>query len=393
MSIPAIAIISNSQTPYRLHLHRRIAAELPEIKLWSLYTHELSNSNWGFDAPPEIGPVSFGPGESSSNQAKPAYALREWRRAGRIIRWMIQHDIRFVVMMGYNDLGRLRLIRWCGQHSIPCFVFGDSNIRGDFATGFKAMLKKLIVGEVVRKTSGILCCGSLGRAYFRKYGANDAHIFYFPYEPDYELMRQVPPQTTTAVRERFGLSPNRYRIVYSGRLAQVKRVDLLIDAFAAVANDHAEWDLLIVGGGPLEQSLHDRVPAVLQNRIIWAGFQDDPATLAAIYHCCDVLVLPSDYEPWALVINEAVAAELAVVCSDVVGAAAELVRDGVNGRLFPPGDLEKLTACLNDVMSPQTNQIMRHESPKVLADWRERGDPVAGLRAAMVHVGLLSMYK
>jgi len=41
---PGVAIIANSHTPYRLHLHRRIAAELAEVWLWSLYTHEQSNA-------------------------------------------------------------------------------------------------------------------------------------------------------------------------------------------------------------------------------------------------------------------------------------------------------------------------------------------------------------
>src|SRR5437899_5072001 len=100
---PAIAIVSNSQTPYRLHLHRRIAAEIPQVKLWSLYTHETSNSNWQFQAPPEIGPVQFGQGEAIDAQDKPTHALREWRRGGRIVRRLREHDVRFVVMMGYND--------------------------------------------------------------------------------------------------------------------------------------------------------------------------------------------------------------------------------------------------------------------------------------------------
>src|SRR5438067_8401729 len=88
---PAIAIVSNSQTPYRLHLHRRIAAEIPQVKLWSLYTHETSNSNWEFQAPPEIGAVQFGKGETIAEQDKLTNAFKEWRRGGRIIRWLREH--------------------------------------------------------------------------------------------------------------------------------------------------------------------------------------------------------------------------------------------------------------------------------------------------------------
>ena len=57
---------------------------------------------------------------------------------------------------------------------------------------------------------------------------------------------------------------------------------------------------------------------------VWAGHHADPADVAALYTACDVLVLPSDREPWALVIHEAAAAGMAVVSSSAPGAAAEL---------------------------------------------------------------------
>src|SRR5437764_3584458 len=90
---PAVAIICNSHTPYRLHLHRRIAAEIPQVRLWSVFTHEESNAPWAFDLPPEIGPLSFGRGESSAVQASPGRALHEWRKGGRIIRWMVEQGV------------------------------------------------------------------------------------------------------------------------------------------------------------------------------------------------------------------------------------------------------------------------------------------------------------
>jgi hypothetical protein len=182
---PAIAIVSNSHTPYRLHVHQRIVREIPQVRLWSLYTHETSNAPWRSSDAADI--VQFGKGESVAQQANPKFALREWRRAGRIIAWMIEHDIRFVVMMGYNDLGRIRMIRWCRRKGIPCWLFGDSNIRCDRG----GWLKLLVVRRIVSWCDGILCCGSLGREYFLKYGANPDRIFYFPYEPDCSLIENL----------------------------------------------------------------------------------------------------------------------------------------------------------------------------------------------------------
>jgi glycosyltransferase involved in cell wall biosynthesis len=195
-------------------------------------------------------------------------------------------------------------------------------------------------------------------------------------------------------RQRFGLAAGRRRIVYSGRLADVKRVDLLVDAFATVAGDRPDWDLLVVGDGPLREALAGRIPPALRGRVTWTGFLDDQETISALYKSCDVLVLPSEYEPWAVVINEAAAAGLAIVASDVVGAAAELVRDGVNGRTFPAGDGAALTAALRDVTAPDVTapdraDAMKAASAAVLADWRRRGDPVEGLRAALTYFHVL----
>jgi glycosyltransferase involved in cell wall biosynthesis len=386
---PAVAIVANSHTPYRLHLHQRIARELPEIKLWSVYTHEVSNAPWAFAVSPEIGPISFGRGESSDDQSRPRFAIREWRKAGRIIRWMKEQNVRLVVVFGYNDAGRLRIIRWCKRQGVPVFLFGDSNIRGDRATGVKAFAKRRIVGRVVRACTGVMPCGTLGQAYFQKYGARADRVFFFPYEPDYALAAQIDAGAVADARRRFGLATDRRRLVFSGRLIPIKRVDLLIDAFAAIAGERPQWDLLIIGDGPLRAALQARVPDALKPRVSWAGFIDDAKAVTALYRASDVLVLPSDVEPWAVVINEAAAAGLAIVASDVVGAAAELVRDGVNGRIFPAGDAAALRAALLDVTDPGRTDAMKTASASVLADWRRRGDPVEGLRRALEFTGVL----
>ena len=64
------------------------------------------------------------------------------------------------------------------------------------------------------------------------------------------------------------------------------------------------------------------MPEALRSRVVWTGFLDHGEP-AFVYHSADVLVLPSDREPWALVIQEAMAAGLTVVASDVVGAATK----------------------------------------------------------------------
>jgi len=228
-----------------------------------------------------------------------------------------------------------------------------------------------------------MACGRLGREYFTKYGADPGRIFYFPYEPDYRLIASVSTDEVEQARLRFKLDASRRRVVYSGRMAAVKRVDLLIDAFAALAAERSNWDLVMIGDGRYREQLVERIPSALRHRVTWTGFIDDQAAVSAIYRNCDVLVLPSDYEPWGVVINEAAAAGLAIVASEVVGAAAEIVRDGVNGRLFPCGDLTALVDALRDITAPGRIATLKSATRGVLDDWRLHGDPVKGFCQAL----------
>jgi glycosyltransferase involved in cell wall biosynthesis len=387
---PLLAIIANAVPPYRLHMHRRIAAEIPEIQLATVLTHEVSNAPWALKDSKEIGLISFGRGEDSGHQDAFGRAWHEWRKGGRIIGWLKGRQVGAVLVNGYNDPGRLRIIRWCRRNRITCLLFGDSNIHGDKPRGWRGKVKRILLGRVLKSVNAVLPCGSLGRAYFERYGVAAGDIFYSPYEPDYAAIQNLSPTAMESAAERFGLKSGRRRIIFSGRLVPVKRPELLIQAFARIADQRSEWDLVIVGDGPLRASLRAELPAGLSDRVVWTGFLDDQETVGALYRNCDVLCLPSDYEPWALVVNEAAAAGLAIVASDVVGAAAELVVPGKNGQTFPAGSLSGLVDALNVVTDPTCVDKFKAGSKPVLESWRRSADPIDGIRRALRHVGVLS---
>jgi glycosyltransferase involved in cell wall biosynthesis len=379
---PVVAIISHSLTPYRLHLHRRIMRELPEFDLASLFTACEHESPWTARSPVDIHPVQFGR-ESKANQSRLTQAMQDWQKGGRIVSWLRANPVRAVILGGYYDATRLRVLRWCNRHNVPCLVFGDTNIYSDLTVGLKKWLKRMLLPRVLRWSHGILPCGSMGQEYFARYGVPRERMFLFPYEPDYEWIASIPPSEVSAMRACHGLDPSRRLILFCGRLARQKRPDLLLDAFQTIADERPDWDVAFAGVGPLADTLRTQQSPRLGSRIHWLGFIDDQAHLKALYHASDVLVLPSDWEPWAVVINEALAVGLAVVASDTVGAAAELIRDRVNGRVFPHGDRDALAECLRDVTLPQNLTRYRAAAPRVLAEWREKADPIAGLRQAL----------
>jgi glycosyltransferase involved in cell wall biosynthesis len=388
MTKPKLAIIANAPSPYRLHQHKRIAHEITEIELHSIFSHEYNVFPWKLDFDPQIHPQIFGPGEYASGRSHPKRFIREWKRGGRIIRWIKAEKPAVVVVIGFADAARVRILSYLHRHQIPHFIFGDSNAHGDRATGFARSFKTFFLTRMIGRASGVVCCATLGDRYFQTYGSKPETTFYVPQEPDYEEIASVSPSEVADAKQRFGLADGRRRIAFSGRLARVKRVDLLIDAFVRIADERPQWDVVLLGSGDLEADLKSRIPERLASRFIWTGFVDEQRRVTAVYKACDVLCLPSIFEPWALVINEAAAAGLAMVSSDVVGAAIEIVRDGQNGFIFRSGDLDALADALLKVTHPDDIDRYKAGSATVLADWRTTTDPVDGYRKLLLSAGL-----
>jgi glycosyltransferase involved in cell wall biosynthesis len=123
--------------------------------------------------------------------------------------------------------------------------------------------------------------------------------------------------------------------------------------------------------------------------VTWTGFLDREEPALA-YRAADVLVLPSDSEPWALVVQEAMASGLAVVASDVVASAHEIIEDGISGRIFPAGNRTELEKAIMQVTATDAIDTFKQRSQAAVVEWQEQVDPVAEIRRALVDVGALN---
>lgn len=382
-----LAILFNGLTPYNVHFAGRLATELPDVRLHTIFSK--GETSWKVDLPAKLNAFVCPP---VSGVVDSRWVWLRWSdllRAGRMYRHLRAHGVRALIIGGYSSLLHLRLIRLCRAHGIYVFLRGDSNIQGDRPRGFiHRWVKQRIVRWAIRQCRGVMPMGAFGRRYFERYGADPAWSFLVPFEPDYEYFAHAPAADVQGFRDEHGLVNERRRLIYCGRLVSVKRVDLLIDAFTAVAGRRAGWDLLIAGEGLLRPELESRVPDSIKDRVKWLGFCD-VQRLRLAYHASHVMVLPSDYEPWAVVVNEAIAAGLVVVASDVVGAAHELVKEGGNGAIFSAGSVDALTQSLLDVTDPARYEGYRSQVASVLRAWRTDADPVEGVRRALQEVGLM----
>jgi glycosyltransferase involved in cell wall biosynthesis len=136
--------------------------------------------------------------------------------------------------------------------------------------------------------------------------------------------------------------------LFCGQMIARKGLDILLNAFRELGT-HAR--LLLVGREADLSALLAPLPSAVRDRITYAGFQP-PEELPRFFAKADVFVLPSRYDGWGVVVNQALGAGLPILCSDQVGAGQDLVREGVNGLRFRAGDvlaLKKVMArCLEE---------------------------------------------
>ncbi len=154
------------------------------------------------------------------------------------------------------------------------------------------------------------------------------------------------------------------RFLFVGRLIERKGVDVLISAFEQLKRG----ELWIAGDGPLRSTLEKAAGS--DPRVRFFGHLEEQA-LSELYSGVDVLVVPSWYEPWGLVVHEALAYAVPVIATDQVGATEDLVKAGVNGLIVPAGSPGHLAEAMRRVTTWNALDWKRNAecSREKLANW------------------------
>lgn len=135
------------------------------------------------------------------------------------------------------------------------------------------------------------------------------------------------------------------RFIYVGRFVPEKGIHTLVQAYERYRELQPDpWPLVCCGAGPL-QSLLERKPGISVKGFV------QPQDLASELAGAGCLVLPSEFEPWALVVHEAASAGLLILASEKVGAAVHLVQPNHNGFIASRGDLAELAAFMSRISS------------------------------------------
>ena len=276
------------------------------------------------------------------------------RRMARLARWVSDHDA--VVVHGYSHPWMLLAVLLCRTQRVPYLLRAESGPQGQ-ATGLRRHLRNAVAHAVVSASAAGLAIGQLNEEFYRHYGAS--RIIWAPYSVDDERFAGPPPTSRSELLSRWNLHDRKPVILFCGKLSPRKRPLDLCAAAKALARD---VNVLFVGDGALAEEVRACLPP---GTGAITGFVNQ-SELPAYYHAADIIVLPSEREPWGLVINEAMAAGVLPVVSDRVGAAPDLVV-GV-GEVYPCGDTARLADALDRALAladnPETRDRMRQHAAR-----------------------------
>ena len=187
---------------------------------------------------------------------------------------------------------------------------------------------------------------------------------------------RTAPQNSTEISD-FRKN-NEVIFLFAAKITERKNARLLLRSFAQLSKKQRNQShLVFVGDGPERSSIEIESASLnLTSRVHFLGFKKQ-AELPAYYFDCDVFVLPSEKEPFAVVVNEAMNAAKPLILSDEVGAHYDLLEHGTNGWLVKTGDIDSLTHALSSAINQPTElPKMGRASIARIENWSFEADVV-----------------
>jgi glycosyltransferase involved in cell wall biosynthesis len=296
-----------------------------------------------------------------------------------------------VWLHGYAHHAQLRALVAAKRLGMKVLLRGESHDKSADRSTFVSALKRRILTSLFQRIDAFLAIGTANRNYYLDHGVPARKVFMMPYAVDNaRFQAAATKESRMRLVAALGLQPGRPVILFASKLQSRKRPGDLWEAYTRLSPngvDEPSPYLIFAGEGEQRAELEGAVAMRGWTSVRFVGFQNQ-TELPAYYAAADVFVLPSEREPWGLVINEAMNAAKAMIVTDQVGAAADLVQEGVNGYVIAVGDVETLAKRLREITNdPTLAREMGARSLSRVCDWDFEADLV-GLRSALTGCGL-----
>ena len=241
---------------------------------------------------------------------------------------------------------------------------------------WKKWLKDLVLPRVFRTGDATLVPSSRGLRFLLSLGLAPERIHVTPYAVDNGFFAsRADSANSIETRRAWDVPKEAFIALFVGKLVEWKRPGDLMRAAAIVPDT---W-IVFAGDGELRGHLTELAASLgISGRVRFLGFMNQ-TELPAVYRAADVLVLPSAFEPFGLVVNEAFACGIPAIASDACGCVDDLIVEGETGFSFPSGDVAALAARLRRIKDPGARERMGAGARARISEW----GPSANLEASV----------
>ena len=247
---------------------------------------------------------------------------------------------------------------------------------------WKLWVKRRLWPRLFRLADVVIAPSSGTVALMGSLGIPEDRVVLTPYSVDNQWwMEQSDKVDRGTVRMHWNVPDDGVVVLFCAKLQPWKRPQDLLRAFARAADSNAH--LVFAGDGPLRPALESEARSLgIAERVRFLGFVNQSG-LPETYTASDIFVLPSESEPFGVVVNEAMLCQCPVIVSDRVGAGFDLVRGAETGFVFPAGDVTSLAAVLRRAMSDRGHLRHMGEAARLrMAHWSP-ADNIAGFKLAI----------
>lgn len=275
---------------------------------------------------------------------------------------------------GHGTAANLIALAAAKSIGIPVFMRSETHL-GLPRTKLKTAMRKPLMSTLYGQCDGFLAIGTANKRFYMTMGVPEEKIRLVPYTVDnarFMARARLSEKERRATRQRYGISADRPAILFASKFMWRKHPDHLVLAAQQLEAEGLSFDLVLAGSGEMQAVLEALIARGGPPNVVMPGFinqQDMPRLLGA----CDLFVLPSEDEPWGLIVNEAMCAGLPVVVSSEIGCATDLVRHGENGFTFAAGDIGALAGALRSiVVDAGLRRTMSRKSLEIIDGWNYR---------------------
>ncbi|MDD3245963.1 MAG: glycosyltransferase family 4 protein [Methanosarcina sp.] len=231
-------------------------------------------------------------------------------------------------------------------------------------TSFIRKILNRFTKVVVKNSDSIFVMGTNAYRSCIELGIKEERVFMHP-----QCAMDYSEFPTFNLRTKHNLE-NKKIILFLGRIVNIKGLDYLIESFSRLEYDETDAFLIIAGEGP-ERTKYEKLAKERGIKNILFTGRVLKKDISSYYSACDIFVLPSifykqSYEPWGLVINEAMAFSKPVIATNAVGASADMIKNGYNGYVVKEKNVDKLYNSLKNVLANDENMKLMGKNSRTI---------------------------